>query len=289
MQKKVQDLKQRIKDRIPHLTESQKIVANFIVENPQNFALSSIRELEKELKTSKATIVRLAQRLGYNGFHELKSAFLKRMRTELDPLHRYKEFLSQSSEHWDYLELMAEETNQNIEATMHILDRMQLEKAVHLLESAGHVYTIGLGISTYLAEISTYLLNRVSIRSHCMVHSGLTFTEQIINLSEDDTILAFSFPEYSSETIEAACYAKERNVKVIAFTDKLTSEIVQYCDVYLQVVVESKAVSNSIMPVLVILYSMVTQIGGERKRQTLEFIESFVHVRKEHSGKNPKI
>lgn len=285
MQDNMKDLKTRIRYRIPHLTESQKVIANYIVENPQKFALSSIRELERELDTSKSTIVRLAQSLGYGGFYELKSAFLKIIRHELDPINRYKTFLSEPSGKSDYIQMIAEETINNIHTTLRLVDRDQYTNAVHLIENANHLYTIGLGISTYLAEIASYLFNRVSINSNFMTYGGVTFTEQIINLSGEDVILAFSFPPYSVETIEAASYAREKGIKVIAVTDKVTSQIVQYCDAFLQAAVESMAISNSISTVLVLLYSMSTQIGHELKSQTLEVIESIEHVRKEHSMK----
>lgn len=121
-----------------------------------------------------------------------------------------------------------------------------------------------------------------------MTYGGVTFTEQIINLSREDVILAFSFPPYSLETMEAASYAQEKGIKVIAVTDKVTSEIVRYSDVFLQAAVESMAISNSISTVLVLLYSMSTQIGHELKSQTLEVIESIEHVRKEHAMKKLK-
>ena len=281
----IKELKKRIKYRIPHLTEYQKIIANFIVENPQKFALSSIRELEKELKTSKATIVRLAQALGYNGFFDLKSAFLKSIRHELDPIHRYKTFLSAPSGESDYLKLIAEETVNNIDGSLRLIDREQMDRAVQLIEHANHVYTVGLGISSYLAELAAYLFNRVSVRSNCMVHGGLSFAEQIINLTKNDLILAFSFRPYSEETIEAASYAQERSIKVISITDKATSDIVQYSDVAFQVAVESVTSSNSIVGIVVLLYSFIAQIGQELKKETLKTIESIEYVRKEHAGK----
>ncbi|MFQ5769555.1 MAG: MurR/RpiR family transcriptional regulator [bacterium] len=283
MHKNVQDLKKRIKYKSPHLTESQKVIANYIVKNPQKFALSSIRELEKELNISKSTIVRSARALGYDGFYELKVAFLKDIRQDLEPIHRYKKFLSNSTEELNFIKLIADETVNNIHETLHLLDQEQYRKAVNLLENANHVYTVGLGVSTYLAEIASYIFTRVSIKSNFMTCGGVTFAEQIINLSKDDVIFAFSFPPYSKETIEAARYAQERELKVIALTDKLTSEIVQYSDVSLQVAVESITISNSIMAILVLLYSIVAQIGHEQKNKTLETIEAIEHVRKEHT------
>jgi len=166
---------------------------------------------------------------------------------------------------------------------LQLIDNVQYKKSIDLLKHANHVYTIGVGISSYLAEIATYLFARVSINSNFMTHGALTFSEQIINLSKDDVIFAFSFPPYSKETIEAAHYAKEKGIKVISVTDKATSKIIQYSDVFLQVSVESITISNSIMPVLVLLYSIITQIGDELKDKTLKTIEAIEHVRKEHS------
>ncbi len=283
MQEKINDLKERIKYKIPYLTKSQKIIANFIVENPEKFALSSVRELEKELKISKSTIVRLAQMLGYDGFNELKSEFLKKFRYNLGPINRYKTFLSEPNEKLNYIQLIADESVINVHKTLHLIDSEQYKKAIDLLKNANHVYTIGMGISSCIAEIATYLLTRVSINSNFMPHGTLTFAEQIINISKNDVIFAFSFPPYSKETIEAACYAKERAIKTISVTDKATSEIVQYSDAYLQVSVESITISNSIMSVLLLLYSIVAQLGDELKGKTLKTIEAIEHVRKKHT------
>ena len=282
-QDKINDLKKRIKHKIPDLTKSQKIIANYIVENPQKLALRSVRDLEKELKISKSTIVRLAQMLGYDGFNELKSELLKEIEHNSGPIFRYKAFLSAPHEKSNYLQLIADESLINIHRTLQVIDSEQYKKTINLLKNASHVYTIGIGISSCLAEITTYLLTRVSIHSHFMPHGTLTFAEQIINLSKDDVIFAFSFPPYSKETIEAANYAQERGIKTVSVTDKATSKIVQYSDANLQVFVDSITISNSIMSVLVLLYSIVAQLGAELKEKTLETIEAIEHVRKEHT------
>lgn len=283
MHENINELKKRIKFKLPNLTESQKTIANYIVENPQKLALSSVRELEKELKISKSTIVRLAQVLGYDGFSQLKSEFLKILRHNFGPIPRYKTFLSSSHEKMDFVRLIADETVNNIHNTLQLIDKAQYKKALNLLKNTNHVYTIGVGISSCLAEIATYLFARVSINSNFMTHGTLKFTEQIINISKNDVIFAFSFPPYSKETIEAARYAQERSIKVISITDKATSEIVKYSDVFLQVSVESITISNSIMSVLLLLYSIIAQLGNELKDKTLKTIEAIEHVRKEHS------
>ncbi len=286
MENDLNRLKERIKSKVPHLTNSQKIIANYIVENPARFAVSSIRQLEEELGISKSTIVRLAQALGYEGFYELRNVFLRDLRKELDPISRYKSLLEEKIKEPDFMARLADESVKNIHTTLHVVDRKQLAKAIELIEKARHVATMGLGISAYLADIASYLLNRVSINAKAMSYGGLTFTEQIINLAPSDVVVAFSFPPYSPETIEAAEYAHESNVPVIAITDKLTNPIYAYSEVLLQVPVESSILSNSIVSVILLLYTIVAIVGQDRREQTLHAIESLEHVRKEHRKKS---
>jgi len=283
MQDKLNDVKKRIRRKLADLTKSQKAIANYIVENPHKFALYSIRELEKELRISKSTIVRLAQTLGYKGFYELKAEFLESIRNNLGPLGRYKTFLSEPHEKVNFIGLIAEETINNIQKTLQLIDQAQYKKALEMLKEARHVYAIGVGISSCLAEMAAYLFNRVSINSSHLTYGPLKFTEKIINISRDDLVFAFSFPPYSRETIEAARYAREKGLKVISVTDKATSEIVQHSDVFIQIFVESITISNSIMSVLVVLYSLIAQLGDELKNKTLETIKAIEHVRKEHA------
>ena len=288
MKNNIKDLKQRVKSKIPDLTKSQKVIINYIVENPQKFAFSSVRKLERELHTSKSTIVRLAQALGYNGFHAMRTAFLEEIQNNIDPINRYKKYLSETlkaspSRAPNFLQLISDETVNNINATLCLIDGGQYRKAIRLIERAQHLYSMGVGISCCLAEMAAYLFTRVSIKSNYLTCGHISFTEQIINMSQDDVIIAFSFPPYSKETIDAACYARERKIKVISFTDKVTNKIVQHSDIFLPVYVKSMTSSNSIMAVLVVLYSIATQIGHELKDKTLDTIEAIEHVRKKHT------
>lgn len=276
------DLKNRVKKQLPLLTKSQKIVADYMVENPQKFALSSLRELEAELKISKSTIVRLAQALGYNGFYGMKAEFLNEIRNNLEPIQRFKKFLSTTHDKVNFTELIAAETINNIQRTIQLVDQAQLQKAIDLIRKADYVYFIGMGISNCLAEIATYLFTRASIRASFMPYGALKFAEQIVTMPKNSLVFAFSFPPYSPETIIAARYARQKRLKVISITDKLTSDITKYSDVCLQAAVESITFFNSVMSVLVLLYSIIAQLGNEQKDKTLETIEAIEYVRKEY-------
>jgi DNA-binding MurR/RpiR family transcriptional regulator len=285
METHLDDLRNRVRDKISVLTKGQKEVANFIIENPEKFALSSIRELEKELKTSKATIVRLTQTLGYQGFRELKFNLRDGIRQDLSPFLRYKKHLTKApaqlnKDEPNYLKMIADETIINIHRTLRLVNENQYREAIRLIKNAGRVYTMGLGISSFLADICAYLFNLVSIKAHPLNYKGLSFAEQMVNVAEDDLILAFAFKHYSPETIEGARTAHKKKVKVISITDEATSNIVPYSVLHFQVAIESVSVSNSIMSCLTLLYAFTCSIGHDLKEKTVKLLEELETIRK---------
>ncbi|MEH6359545.1 MAG: SIS domain-containing protein, partial [Amylibacter sp.] len=66
------------------------------------------------------------------------------------------------------------------------------------------------------------------IRSNLM---GLpTSLESIASIDSNDTLLVMSISPYSKNSVDAAAFAKERNAKVYALTDKRSSPLVEYAD-----------------------------------------------------------
>ncbi len=282
MKKNIDDLKARVLQKNARLTATQKKIANFIIKNPQILALSSVRELETQLQTSKATIVRLAQALGYSGFQEMRKEMLKGMKRELDPLHRFRTMLNDGTKERHFFNQVVEQSKINLDKTLEMFNPQDFDKAVEIIKKSNYVFTMGMAISQFLAEITAYLLNRVSIKAFALSYGPLNFSEQIINMSKRDAIVAFSFPPYSAETIKAAEYAREKKIKLIVVTDKPTNEILAFSEVHFLVQVESVTMSNSIIGALALVYALAAQIGHDLKKKTIKTIQAIEHVRKAH-------
>ena len=57
--------------------------------------------------------------------------------------------------------------------------------------------------------------------------------EQLMNITEDDTLIAITFPRYSRKTIETIKLIRDKNCKIISITDSDTSPLNRYSDVSL--------------------------------------------------------
>ena len=152
------------------------------------------------------------------------------------------------------------------------MNSKNFKKAVTILSKANTVYTIGYNLSSFIAEIFCYLLQRIGVKSISTSLSGRSIIDQLRSIDKDDAVIAISLPPYSEQTIKAAKYAKERGVKVISLTPSLTAPIIPYSSVILQVQTESRIFSNSISAISVLMYSLVYKVAINNKSRSMEVL-----------------
>ena len=273
--------KKLILDHISHLTKNQKKVAQFLLDYPEEIAFSSIDVIADKLSIGKATIVRLAQALGYKGFLELKTELSNKLRNDLSLTQKFKDTIESKPLKSELLARLAENEIENIQSTLQTIDRKAFDKAVLILFNATRIYTMGLGISSFLSLLSAYLLNRITMKASAFTHGSISFHEQIVSVHADDCILAISLPPYSIATIEAAEFAQSKKIKIISITDKLIAPIAQFSDVIFTVKTHNIVFINTVSAVLVIIYALATGVGLRDRTKSLEVLSLFENAKTE--------
>ena len=243
----------------------KKVADYFLHHRPDDLSFLSTDAMAEALAVSKATVVRFAQSLGYEGFTELRSDVLEALQANLAPADRVMLALAQH-EPEEALTLVAEHEVRNINQTLQHLDRRVFNDVVRLLVGAQRIYTIGLGVSSLLAEVLAYELNQVALDARALSSTTMRFVEHLMPGKKNDLVVGFSFPPYSRETIEAAAYAQERGLPVIALTDKLSSPITFHANKVLAVRTQNMLYTNSISAISVVINALVTEIALLNKR-----------------------
>ena len=64
------------------LTHSQKVVANYVDENYEDIAFSTLEELAEKIGVSTTTVIRFARALDYSGFSEMQDSIKKEIQTK---------------------------------------------------------------------------------------------------------------------------------------------------------------------------------------------------------------
>jgi DNA-binding MurR/RpiR family transcriptional regulator len=257
-------LKQKVLASYQRLPLHQKKVADYFLQRPNDLAFLTTEAVAVSLGVSKATIVRFAQRLGYSGFTELRNEALNAVHSKIEPADRFIVAMQGHSAD-EALELVARHEVQNINQTIQRLERRTLGEVVNLIANAARVYTMGIGISSLLAQILAYELNQVTVDAQPLSSGSMRFVEHLLLATTRDLIIGFSFPPYSRETVQAAAAANERGIPVVAITDKLASPITFHATKVLPVHTANMLYTNSISAISVVINTLVTELAIQRK------------------------
>jgi DNA-binding MurR/RpiR family transcriptional regulator len=273
MNKEKKSLELLIRSRLEQFSKSEKLIANYYLENQNNIAFLSIHEISEKLSVARSSIVRFAKKLGYKGFHSLKHDIKNQLKSSIAPLEKFR--LAINGSHSDFISIseIAHNEVKNINALLNNFDNKSFKKAIGIISEADVIYTTGFNLSSFLAGITSYLLQRIGLKSFPTNLGGRSLDEQLINIDNKDVLIAFSLPPYSPETIKAAEFAKKQNCKVISFTNSLAAPIVSCSDIVFIVKSDSTIFSNSFSATLVLLYALVNEIALHNKTRFKETVK----------------
>ncbi len=275
------DLKGLIQSAYPNLPENQRKVADVLIQRLREVPFLSVIDLQDISGTSKATVVRLAQNLGFSGYLELRDRARENAQSELSGAEPFPLLSGESTE--EILTAVARQDVKNITQTIAQIDRQIFMKVAGMIVKATHVYTCGLGISSLLANMLSYSLNQVAVRSTSFAHERETFFEQLHQVGRSDVVVAFSFPPYSLETVDTARVLSSRGISVVAVTDRVTSPISLVSKATLPILSQNFLFTNSISAVSVLINALTTEVALRSKRRATENLrktEALLH----HAG-----
>lgn len=121
---------------IKSLTETEKIIQEYILQNKNMVSYMRIRDISAETHVSPASIVRFVKKVGYDSFAELKIAIRQSTKAE-NVRHLF-------STH----EIVDEFFNRTLTSNYN----RKLEKAVNLISESKLIYLFGIGSSGIMAE-----------------------------------------------------------------------------------------------------------------------------------------
>lgn len=262
-------LKDLIKKNNDGFTSTEKKIADFILQQYNELPFISIHDLAERIGVGHASIMRFTKKIGFKGFLSLKKEINGRMISTLAPMEKFRLSLNDDVLENTLLSQVGQNEVENINSTLNNYNPKNYKAAVNVISKAKFVYTVGYNLSSFLAEISCYLLQRIGAKAISANIGGRSLVDQLINIEKSDVVIAFSLPPYSEGTISAAKYAKEHGAKVISFTNSLTAPIVSTSDIVLQVETKSRIFSNSFTAIIVLIYSLVYEVAIKNKTRSI--------------------
>lgn len=183
-------------------------------------------EVAKNTATSRTTVVRFCQYLGYKGFSDFKTAWIQELAKRTGSGRPTSEkFPAVASR---VLGL----TISSIYETTSIIGIDRLMDAVQALVSASSVYYFGCGDSAALALSAEHKTTRVR-KSAKAITDLLTMTTIAGMISPSDVVVLISQSGRWKDVVDALRPCQQRGTVVIAITSQVRSPIAQAADILL--------------------------------------------------------
>ncbi len=273
-----QSIHEKIKSNLKKFTKTEKLIAEYVIRHDKDIAFFSIQDMSEKLSIGPASILRFTNKLGYDGWASFKKVIIFELKNVITPVEKYKINFQNSDDIFFAYNQIAQNEVENINYSINNLDRAEIDKSIKLILNADIVYVAGMSMSSHLAGILSYLLQRIGINSFTINNYSTIMAEQLINIRKKDLLIAFSLPDYSKETIEAAKFAVKRG-KVITITNSVTSPITEFSNANLIVKTDSLYFSNSLTPILVFIYGFIKEIVARNKNKSQTAIDKIISIR----------
>ncbi len=212
----------RIGQASASLTPAERRVAEVVLDHPQLVAFGTVADLAEQSGSGAATVVRLATKLGFDGFTALQASVQHDLARQLRPAAERIREPAATDAIANHLSLELD----NVRSTLSALDGDALSDAVsHLADAARRVFVLSgdasQGVATQLVADLSALRDRVGL----IGGNDVAVRRQIALLDPADVVVLLDVRRYDRWLVEAAREARQIGVWALAVTDSLLSPL----------------------------------------------------------------
>lgn len=264
------------------LPNKQEQLCAYILENYQDIGLLTVKELADRADVGTTTVMRLVSALGYDSFFELKKQIHYLQIENSDKwLNVQKSFKSNESTVFDTLSTVAEESISLIEKSINAQLVENFEQAIELLEKSPRINLLGFRSYRGLAIYLETLLAEFHPNVQQLSYDGEAVIDKLLQCEAEETLIVFSFSNYTQRTIDAVAVAKEKGIQVILITDQLSCPAVSYAKVILKLDVNGRYFT--VLPIITLIEAIVLELGKRNSPNSAVKIQKLFNVLKQRA------
>lgn len=260
-------------DSFSTLTPELQKAARFMLENPEEVGLNSMRSVARKAGVKPATVTRLSKALGFDEYSALREPFRERLRkNEPKFATGIEDVLRRREDTQGLFDDLRRQEVENIEATLSEENYAVLSAAADTLHNSRRVYVLGLRGAHAPAFLFHYAYQLFQENSYLIdTHAGI-FADQLRGVGEEDALLVISFPPYAQLTIDAVGYAAEAGAKVVAITDSAVSPAASAATHTIIARNHSASFYHSFTGALAVIQALITLLVARAGRDAIDIV-----------------
>lgn len=259
------DFVAKVKQVFDALPGQIRVAAGFVLDNPQDVALLSMREQARRAGVPPATMTRFAQHLGLAGYDEVRAIHADAMREKLEAYGGRAQTLVRRHREVGVAGVSAEMA---AHLAGHLSDlggptrTTQLIGMAQEMIAARRIFCLG-HRSSYPAVFQfNYLLSFFDDRSILLDAGSGNGHPAILTAGPQDALLVICYSPSARQVVETVAFARRQGVRILAVTDSETNPIGLMADRTVLVSSRSLSFFDTLTPAFATCEILVALVAG---------------------------
>ena len=219
----------KIKSLYDSLSETQRRLADYILQNGDAVPFLSIHELAQVTGVSVASISRFARTIGYQSFKAFKTQLGKDALSSFNGMY---EAITLRDNDERIIEKVFLGNIRSLEETLRILNRGDLIHAARILSRSRRTVFLGVGSSGNIARDAALRFSQLDIQAEAYTDSYQILV-QVLRVKKNEIAFCISHSGRSATTVKALELASHSGATTIGMSNYLKSPLHERSDVFL--------------------------------------------------------
>lgn len=264
------------------LTPSEEKIVRLLLTDYPGAGLGSASSLARRAGVSDPTVVRLAVKLGYEGYPDFQAKLLAEVEARLhSPLLMMEAKRPSGSEDNPILAYLAS-VDEAMGKAASITPLTTYDRTARLIMDAkGDIVLVGGRFSRHVAGMfAGYLLQfRANVRDIGVLSSQSL--DILADLGRKDVLVVFDYRRYQLDVVSFARQAAARDVRVVLFTDQWLSPVAEFAETTIVSPLEVASPYDTLAPAIAQMEALTAHILstlGDEGRARIERLEEVRHA-----------
>ena len=224
------DLIDRINANYNNLSRVHKRIVDYITDNPDRACFQSLKDFSDSVNASPVTVLRCLDKLGINGFLDLKKELRAYTRQSVYPGKRLASALSGLNSTSDIVHRVVQADLDNITNTFENLSSRDMYRACDILRNCGRVHLVAQGVSKTLLPFLQNRLSSLNIDVQIFdVDSTIFLTNMLSCIRTNDAFFMLSFPRLDNSRMPfLAEQLVKHNIPIVCIAENPASAVARY-------------------------------------------------------------
>lgn len=276
----------RLSEEWDALTPEAQKAARYVLENPTDVGVSTVREIAEAANVKPNTFVRMARQVGFEGYEDFRAPFRDAIRqgtVSFPDRARWLQTIGKSGELGGLYADMIGAAIRNIEDTFAGIDADHLKAAAEDIWNCRQIFTLGVGVNNSNARNFTYLASTGMKQFHAIPRPGSTPVDDLAWADEQDVLIAITCHPYRTEVIEAIKLARQQGLTVIGISDSPASPVILNAQHGFVVAADTPQFFPSSVSTIALLETLLSFVVAVSSDEIVERVERF-HRRRHQLG-----